>query len=69
MCEYVPGGHVYGSVCEDMKSACVRESERVSDRTRERERVREIERKRERGSERERGGRGEMCAGECESLE
>ena len=29
----------------------------------------EIEIKRERGSERERGGRGEMCAGKCESLE
>jgi len=56
VCEYVPGGHVYGSVCEDRKSACERESERVSDRTRERE----SERNRERG----RGGVREREEGE-----
>ena len=42
-----PRGHVDGSVGEDRKSACERESERVSDRTRERERERERNREKE----------------------
>ena len=37
-----PRGYIDGSLGEDRKSACERESERVSDKTRERERVREI---------------------------
>ena len=49
-----PRGHVDGSVGEDRKSACERESEGASDRTRERERVRELGREGE-GSEREAG--------------